>query len=35
MPQNASKEHINNTIKPNRVYRGCNDNNTSIKIHTD
>jgi hypothetical protein len=35
MPKNASKEHINNTIKPNSVYRGFNNNNTSITIHVN
>jgi hypothetical protein len=29
MPKSASKEHINNKIKPNSVYRGYNNNNTS------
>jgi hypothetical protein len=35
MPKNASKEHINNTIKPNSVYRWYNNKNTSIKIHVN
>jgi hypothetical protein len=35
MPKNASKEHNNNTIKPNSVYRGFNNNNTSITIHVN